>query len=111
MRAHPGKCHLLPSSKTPQVVSISGTTKSSSTAETLLGIIIDSDLNFESHLNSICNRVSRKINALGHAINICMPLGKYRILHFISFDAALEKYIINKINRLHETASRFVYSD
>ena len=61
------------SSKTPQVVSISGTTITSSIAETLLGIMIDSELNFENHLNSICNKVSRKINALGHIIiNCCL---------------------------------------
>ena len=57
MRAHPGKFDLLPSSKTPQVVSISGTTITSNSAETLLGIIIDSELKFENHLNSICNKV------------------------------------------------------
>ena len=40
-----------------------------STAGTLLGIIIDSELKFENHLNSICNKVSRKINVLGRVIN------------------------------------------
>ena len=61
------------SSKTPQVVSISGMTITSSIAETLLGIMIDSELNFENHLNSLCNKVSRKINALGHIIiNCCL---------------------------------------
>ena len=54
------------SSKTSQVVSIRGTTITSSIAETLLGIMIDSELNFENHLNSICNKVSRKIDKLGH---------------------------------------------
>ena len=51
MRAHPEKCHLLLSCKTPKVVSISETTITSSTAETLLGIIIDQKLNFELTLN------------------------------------------------------------
>ena len=79
-RAHPGKCHLLLSSKTPQVISNSGTTITSRTAENLLGIIIDSELNFENHLNSICNNVRRKINAFGRVASFCMPLGKRRIL-------------------------------
>ena len=62
------------------MVFISATTRTSSTAETLLGIIIDSELNLENHLNSICNKMSRKFNSLDSIINNCMPLGKYKIL-------------------------------
>ena len=42
MKASPGKCHVLLSTKSPQVVSIDGIQITSSTAETLLGITIDS---------------------------------------------------------------------
>lgn len=80
MRTHPGKCHLLLSSKTLQVKLISEMAKTFSTAETLLGIIIDSELKFENHLNSIFNKVSRKINVLGRVVNNCMALGKRRTL-------------------------------
>ena len=65
IKANPGKCYLLLSTKSPEVVSIDGIQITSSTAETLLGITIDSELNFENHLSAICNKVSRKINALG----------------------------------------------
>ena len=78
MKANPGKCYLLLSTKSPEVVSIDGIQITSSTAETLLGITIDSELNFENYLSAICNKVSRKINALGWIVN-CMPLGKRRI--------------------------------
>ena len=37
MKANPGKCHLLLSTKSPDVVSIDGIQITSSTAETLLG--------------------------------------------------------------------------
>ena len=80
MRTHPGKCRLLLSSKTLQVKLISEMAKTFSTAETLLGIIIDSELKFENHLNSIFNKVSRKINVLGRVVNNCMALGKRRTL-------------------------------
>ena len=80
LRTYPGKFNLLLSYKLPQVVFISATRITSSTAETLLGIIIDSELNFENHLNSLCNKVSRKINSLDCIINNCMPLGKQKIL-------------------------------
>ena len=79
MKANPGKCHLLLSTKSPEVVSIDGIQITSSTAETLLGITIDSELNFQNHLSAICNKVSRKINPLGRIANY-MPLEKPRIV-------------------------------
>ena len=72
-------CHSLLSSKAPQVVPVSRTTITSSTAENLC-IIIDSELNLKNHLNFLFNKVSRKVNAFGHVINNCMPLGKRKIL-------------------------------
>ena len=38
MKANPSKCHLLLSTKSPEVVSFDGIPITSSTAETLLGI-------------------------------------------------------------------------
>ena len=69
MKTNSGKCHLLLGTKSPEVVSIDGTQIKSSTAKTLLGITIDSELNFESHLPDICNKVSRKINAFERIAN------------------------------------------
>ena len=75
MKANPGKCHLLLSTKSPEVVSIDGIQITSSTAGTLLDITIDSELNFENYLSSICNKVNRNINTLGRIANY-MPLEK-----------------------------------
>ena len=66
MKANTGKFHLVLSTKSPEVVSIVGIQMKSSTAET-----IDPELNFDNHLSAICNKVSRKINALGRIANIC----------------------------------------
>ena len=60
VKANPGKCHQL---LCPEVVYIDRIQITSSTAETLLGITIDSGLNFENHVSAICNKMSRKINA------------------------------------------------
>ena len=79
MKAYPGKCHLLLSTKSPEVISIDGIQITPSTAETLLAITIDSELNFENHLSAICNKLSRKINALMRIANY-MPLEKRRIV-------------------------------
>ena len=64
MKTNPDKCHLFLGTKSPEVVSTDGIQITSSTAETLLGITIDSQLNFENHPSAICNKVSRKIDAL-----------------------------------------------
>ena len=70
---NPAKRHLLLSTKSTKVVSIDGIQITSSTAETLLGITIDSELNFENHLSTISNQVSRQINALGRIVNYISP--------------------------------------
>ena len=44
MKVSPGKCHLLFSTNSPEVASVDGVQIISSTAETLLGITIDSEL-------------------------------------------------------------------
>ena len=120
MKANLGKCHLLLSTKSPEVVSIDGIQITSSTAETLLGITIDSELNFENQLSAICNKVSRRTNALGRIVNY-MPRGKLHIVikTFIEYQFNYcpliwmfhSRTINNKINRLHERALRIVHSD
>ena len=120
MKANLGKCHLLLSTKSPEVVSIDGRQITSSTAETLLGINIDSELNFENHLSAICNKVNRKINTLGQITNY-MPLEKHCIVMKKIIESQFNycpliwmfhsRTINNKINRLHERALRIVYSD
>ena len=120
MKVNPGKCHLLLSSKSPEVVSIDGIQITSSTAETLLGITIDSELNFENHLSAICNRVSRKSNTLWRIANY-MALEKRRIVMKTFIESQFNyppliwmfhsRTINNKMNRLHERTLRIVYSD
>ena len=88
MEANPGKYHLLLSNKSPEVVCI-GIQITSSTAETQLGITIESELNFENHLSAICNKVSRKINALGRIASY-ISLEKRRIM--------LETFIESQFN-------------
>ena len=80
MKANPGKCHLLLSTKSPEVVSIDGIQITSSTAETVLGITIDSQRNFENHLSAICNKVSRKKNNALRRIANYMPIEKRHIM-------------------------------
>ena len=118
MKVNPGKCHLLTSTNSPEFESIDGIQITSSTAETLLGI--DSELNFESHLSAICNKVSRKINAFWRVANYmslekrCVVMKTFIESQF-NFCALIwmfhSRTINNKINRLHERALRIAYSD
>ena len=120
VKANLGKCQLWLSIKSSKVVSIDGVQRISSTAKNLLGITVDSQLNFENNPSAICNKVSRKINALGWIANY-MYLEKR---HFVMKTFAESKFnycpriwlfhlrtISNKINRLYERALRIVYSE
>ena len=120
MKGNPGKCHLLLSTKSPEVVSIDGIQINSSTAKTLLGITIDSELNFDNHLSAICNKVCRKVNALGRIANymsleICRIVMKTFIESQFNYCPLIwmlhSRTINNEINRLHERALRIVCSE
>ena len=120
MKVYPGKCDQLLSSKSPEVVSIDRRQTTSSFAETILGITIDSELNFENRRSALCNKVSRKMNALGRIINY-MPLEKRSIVMKTFIESQFNycqliwmlhsRTINNKINHLHERALRIVCSD
>ena len=51
----------------------------SSLSEKLLGITFDSELKFEDHISEICNRATKKVNAL-HRIANHMSLDKRKML-------------------------------
>ena len=69
VKANPEKSHLSLSSKTPKKAYFGGTLVESSSTENLLGIQIDSDLTFDVHISSICNKISKKVNVLSCLVN------------------------------------------
>ena len=60
MKANPEKRHLLLSSKTPKKTYFGGALVESSSTGKLFVIQIDSELNFDKHISSICNKVGKK---------------------------------------------------
>ena len=58
LKANLGKFYLFLSSKTPTDVSIGDASLKTSTKETLLGILIDSELSFDQHVSFICSKAS-----------------------------------------------------
>ena len=86
----------------------------------LLGVTVNKNLKFETHVNEICKKASRKLTALACMARI-MPLYKKKIL-MNSFVQSQFSYcpmlwmfcsrnLNDKINRIHKRALRMVYLD
>ena len=101
-------------------ISVGYVSLTTSTTETLLEIIIDSEISFDQHLSFICSKASKKLNALGR-ISGYMSFEKRRILMKAFIESQFNycpliwmfhsRTMNNKINRIHERALRLVYSD
>ena len=108
------------SSKTLTDVSIGDASIKTSTKETLLGILIDSELSFEQHISSICSKASQILHDLGR-IATFMSFNKRRTLMKTFIESQFNycpliwmfhsRTMNNKINRIHKRALRLVYSD
>ena len=120
MKANKDKYHLIDTSNEHVSMKLDNIEIENSNCERLLGVKIDSKLNFKEHLDGIIKKASRKINALSR-IAPYMNIGKRRLL-MNSFFASQFNYcplvwmchhrsVNNKINRLHERCLRIAYSD
>ena len=109
------------SSETPTGVSIGDTLLTTSTLlETLLRILIDSELSFDQHVSCICFKASKELYALGRIASF-LSFEKRRTLMKAftesQFDYCPLMWMFHpttmnkKIIRIHERALRLVYSD
>ena len=64
MKANSDKSHLIMSCAEATTAMIDGLPIDSSKTEVLLGITIDHELKFDDHVNRLCKKSSRKLNAL-----------------------------------------------
>ena len=71
MTLNPGKCHymIIGSGDLRHEIMLNNSKITSSNAEKLLGIFLDSKLNLERHIASLCRKESQKINALARLKN------------------------------------------
>ena len=71
MTLNPGKCHymVIGSRDLSHEFMLSNSEITSSDEEKLLGIFLDSKLNFQSHIGSLCRKAGQKINALARLKN------------------------------------------
>ena len=88
--------------------------------EKLLGIKLDSKLNFYSHIHDICQKAGQKLNAASR-ITHNMDFSKRRLLVNAFFYSQFNYCQLvcmchnrtnnSKINRLHERSLRLIYND
>ena len=69
-------------------LSIGAASLTTSTKETLLGILIDSELSFDQHVSFICTKASKKLHALGR-IATFMSFEKRRTLKHLSSPSSI----------------------
>ena len=120
MKENHDKCLLLVSTQEETNIQIANTTIKCSQSEKILGIILDNQLKFDKHVENICQKASRKLNALARVTNY-MELPKRRILMKAFFKAQFNychavwmfhsRSLNNKMNQLHECCLRIIYND
>ena len=103
-----------------KTLDVSTTNKETSTKETLLEILTDSELSFDQHISSICSKASKKLHALGRIASF-MSFNKRRTLMKAFIESQFNycpliwiyysRTMDIKINRIHKRALRLVYSD
>ena len=120
MKVNTGKSHLLLSSNSRATVTIDNSYIELEDEQILLGITIDSNLNFENDINSICKKASQKSNAL-EGITPYMNKQKRRTI-MKSFVTSQFSYcpliwmfhsrrLNNKINSIQERPLRITYQN
>ena len=120
MKANSDKSHLLLSSEYEVSANINNNIIKNSQSEKLLGVIIDTKLNFEEHTTRLCNKASQKLSALARISSYMSIQQRRRIMKaFISSQFGYcplvwlfcSRNANNRMNRIQERALRIVYND
>ena len=111
MKTNPEKCHLLINVNRPATIKIGEHTISNSYCEKLFGAQIDSQLNFNNHLETIINKASQKVHVLARITPYIMCISKWKLLMNAFFKAQFSYCLLvwmchrrlmnDKIDRLH----------
>ena len=120
MRLNTDKCHVFLNSQGPNTIKIGNLCIKNSSCEKMLGINFDYKLKFTNHIDEICKKASRKLNALAR-IAPYMGIRKRRTLMNAFFKSQFNYSLLiwvccnrslnNKIDQLHERSLLIVYSD
>ena len=122
MKLNEDKCHFLITGNFHEhlFTKVGGELIWESTEEKLLGITIDKNLNFNSHLAKLCQKVGQKISALARIAKL-LPFHKRKLLLNTFIESQFShcplvwmfcsRRMNRKINDLHERALRLVHTD
>ena len=119
MKDNPDKCHLLCSSNSEVSLTIKNQNIKNSNLGKLLGIQLDSKLNFNSYTHDICQKVRQKLNAISRITpymdfaNRCLLVNAFFYSQFNHCQLVWmchNRINNNKINRLHERCLRLIYN-
>ena len=120
MKANPDKCHLLCSSNSEVSLTNENRKTKNSKFEKLIGIKLDSKLNFNFHIHDIHQKAEQKLNAISR-ITPYVKFAKLRLLvnafFYSQFNYCQLVWMChnqtndNKINCLHERCFCLIYND
>ena len=122
MKLNEGKCHLLTfgTSQDDIKITVGEAIVKESSEEKLLGVTIDKNLNFKSHVSNLCKRASQKLHALAR-VSASMNPDKLRLLMntFIKSQFSYcpliwmfhDRALNAKVNKIQERALRIVYKN
>ena len=119
-KINPDKSHILLSSTTQMVAKILSESIVSTPSQKLLGITIDSELKFDTHINNLCNTANLKLHALSRisqylstdkrrVIMKAFVLSQFNYCPLVWMFCSREQN--NRINRLHKRALQLAYKD
>ena len=122
MKMNDDKSHLLVlgNKGVKATVNISGSLIKESDEEKLLGVTIDKNLTFKSHVNSLCKKASQKLHALARISTYMekpqleLTMNTFIMSHFSYCPLVWmfhDRAANNKINKIHERALRIIHKD
>ena len=116
-----GKCHymVIGSRDLSHEIILNNNKITSSNEEKLLGIFLESKLNFESHIGSLCRKAGQKISALARLKNY-LPSDQTNLLLNSVIKSQftycpliwmfMSRYLNNALNNIHERTLRLIYN-
>ena len=89
------------------------------TKEKILGIVMDNNFNFKSHVKKICEKAKQKLSALARISKLGTPTQKKKINSFINAQFTYcpliwmfsSKGCYRRINKIHEKSLRLILND
>ena len=122
MKLNQSKCHFLIAANTYEHlwIKVGDAMVWESSSEKLLGLTIDKNLNFNTHVKNICKKASQKLFALARVAKL-LPFYRKRLLLKAFIESQFSycplvwmfcsRQMNRKINHIHERALRLVYDD